>query len=165
MRSAAAPRRPRDKVSFLVTALSRVDGRKLWEHELPAEGRLAEVHDKHNLASSSPVTDGRRVYAWFGTGQIVALDMSGKRVWSRHLGRDYAPFDINWGHSSSPASSATRWSCSAITTPTAYLLALDAASGKTRWRVDRGGGIQLLQHAARRASAAGRRWSSTRAKA
>jgi hypothetical protein len=47
------------KVSFLVTALSRIDGRKLWEYELPAEGQLAEVHDKHNLASSSPVTDGQ----------------------------------------------------------------------------------------------------------
>ena len=31
------------KVSFLVTALSRVDGRKLWEYEMPAEGRLNEV--------------------------------------------------------------------------------------------------------------------------
>ena len=39
------------------------------------EGELPPVHDKHNLASASPVTDGERVYAWFGTGQIVALDV------------------------------------------------------------------------------------------
>ncbi len=45
---------------------------------------------------------GARVYAWFGTGQIVSLDMTGKLVWSRHLGREFSPFDINWGHSSSP---------------------------------------------------------------
>lgn len=88
---------PSGKVTFLVTALSRQDGRKLWEYELPAEGPLNEVHDKHNLASSSPITDGTRVVAWFGTGQIVALDMAGKPLWSRHLGRDYAPFEINWG--------------------------------------------------------------------
>ena len=127
------------KVVFLVTALSRIDGRKLWEYELPAEGQLAEVHDKHNLASSSPVTDGRRVYAWFGTGQIVALDMSGKLAWSRHLGREYAPFDINWGHSSSPALFNDTLFLICYHDTDSYLLNLDAASGKTKWRVDRGG--------------------------
>ena len=50
-------------------------------------GRVASVHDKHNLASPSPVSDGQTVYAWFGTGQIVALDLSGKVVWQRHLGK------------------------------------------------------------------------------
>ena len=127
-----------DKVSFLVTALNRIDGRKLWEYEIPAEGRLSEVHDKHNLASSSPVTDGRRVYAWFGTGQIVALDLSGKLVWSRHLGREYAPFDINWGHSSSPVIFENSLILTCYHLPTAYLLKIDAASGKTLWRVERG---------------------------
>jgi outer membrane protein assembly factor BamB len=128
------------KVAFLVTALSRVDGRKLWEYELPAEGQLAEVHDKHNLASSSPVTDGRRVYAWFGTGQLVALDItSGKLVWSRHLGREYAPFDINWGHSSSPALFNDSLILVCYHDTDSYLLNLDTASGKTKWRVDRGG--------------------------
>ena len=127
------------KVSFLVTALSRVDGRKLWEYELPAEGQLAEVHDKHNLASSSPVTDGRRVYAWFGTGQIVSLDMTGKLVWSRHLGREYAPFDINWGHSSSPTIFNDSLILICYHDTDSYLLNLDSASGKTKWRVDRGG--------------------------
>jgi outer membrane protein assembly factor BamB len=126
------------KISFLVTALSRIDGKKLWEHELAAEGDLAEVHDKHNLASASPVTDGQRVYAWFGSGQIVALDMSGKPVWSRHLGREYAPFAINWGHSSSPALFDGSLILLCYHNPTAHLLSLDAVSGKTRWRIERG---------------------------
>jgi hypothetical protein len=63
---------------FLVTAFDRATGRQLWEYELPAEGALPEVHEKHNLATPSPVTEGQRVYAWFGTGQLIALDMSGK---------------------------------------------------------------------------------------
>jgi outer membrane protein assembly factor BamB len=130
-----------DKVSFLVTALSRADGKKLWEYEVPAEGELAEVHDKHNLASSSPVTDGVRVYTWFGTGQMVALDMAGKPVWSRHLGREYAPFDINWGHSSSPVLFNNTLILLCYHEPTAHLIGLDALSGKTRWRVERGKGI------------------------
>ena len=71
--------------SFVVTAFDRVSGRRNWEHEVAAEGQLPEVHEKHNLATPSPVTDGQRVYAWFGTGQFVALDMSGKLVWKRNL--------------------------------------------------------------------------------
>ena len=80
----------------------RQDGR----HPTLAQGELPPVHDKHNLASASPVTDGERVYAWFGTGQIVALDLKGKEVWSKHLGRESGAFDINWGHASSPVSAA-----------------------------------------------------------
>ncbi len=126
------------KVSFVVTALSRTDGKKVWEHEIAAEGSLAEVHDKHNLASASPITDGQRIYAWFGTGQTIALDMTGKVIWSRHLGREYAPFDINWGHSSSPVLYNGTLILVCYHQPTAYLLGVDAASGKTRWRVERG---------------------------
>src|SRR6476620_7855932 len=90
------------KVTFIVSAFDRNSGRPAWSFELPAEGPLPSVHEKHNLASPSPVTDGERVYAWFATGQIVALDLAGKLVWKKHLGADYGPFEINWGHGSSP---------------------------------------------------------------
>jgi hypothetical protein len=57
------------KAVFLVTAFDRMTGRPRWEYELPAEGDLPAVHEKHNLASPSPVSDGERVYAWFATGR------------------------------------------------------------------------------------------------
>ena len=57
-----------DSVFFLIEAFARADGRRLWAYRLEALGPLPSVHDKHNLASPSPVTDGQRVYAWFGTG-------------------------------------------------------------------------------------------------
>ena len=60
------------------------------------------MHDKHNLATPSPVTDGALVFAWFGTGQIVALDRTGAVVWQRHLAKENGAFDIQWGHGSSP---------------------------------------------------------------
>ena len=103
------------KVTFLVAAFERASGRPAWQFELPAEGPLPTVHEKHNLASPSPVTDGQRVYAWFGTGQIAAVDLDGKLVWKKHLGAEYGPFEINWGHGSSPSSTKTRSSCSATT--------------------------------------------------
>ena len=90
----AAPRQ-RSTVAFVVEAFDRASGKRVWSHETAAEGELPPVHDKHNLATASPVTDGERVYAWFGTGQLVALDAAGKTVWSKHLGKDYGPFDIN----------------------------------------------------------------------
>jgi outer membrane protein assembly factor BamB len=127
-------------VEFLVEAFARGDGRRLWQYRLPAEGELPEVHQKHNLASPSPVTDGRRVYAWFGNGQLVALDVEGKLVWKRHLGREYGPFQINWGHGSSPALYGELLYLLCDHEPGSYLLALDAATGKERFKVERPSG-------------------------
>src|SRR4029453_6949138 len=50
-------------VRFIVEAFSRTDGRRLWTHTTASEGELPSVHDKHNLASASPVTHGEPVYA------------------------------------------------------------------------------------------------------
>ena len=125
---------------FVVEAFHRTDGRRLWQHRFEATGPLPGVHDKHNLASPSPVTDGQLVYAWFGTGQIVALDMSGTVVWQRHLGQEISPFDINWGHSSSPTLYGDTLILLCDHAPAAYLLAVDKKTGKQRWRADRGKG-------------------------
>jgi outer membrane protein assembly factor BamB len=122
--------------AFVVAAFDRESGRMLWEYELAAEGRLPEVHEKHNLATPSPVTDGQRVYAWFGTGQIVALDMSGKLVWKRNL-TEYGPFSINWGHGSSPVvyKGMVILLCY-HNSPASYIAALDSATGANKWKID-----------------------------
>src|SRR5262249_3036772 len=91
------------QVVFPADVFSHVSGKPLWDYRLRAEGQLAQVHQKHNLASPSPVTDGEMIFAWFGNGQIVALNMDGKLAWQRHLGKEFSPFDIEWGHGSSPA--------------------------------------------------------------
>ena len=75
-------------VTFLLSAFDRASGKRAWEHELPAEGDLYPVHEKHNLASPSPVTDGERVYAWFGTGPDCGRDDVGQaRVDAAHRPR------------------------------------------------------------------------------
>ncbi len=128
-------------VSFLVTALDRASGAQLWEYALQPEGGLPSVHEKHNLASPSPVTDGERVYAWFGTGQIIALDMDGKLVWERNLAEDYGPFRINWGHSSSPIVHDDTVILVCYHESQGYLLGLDSTTGQNRWKVDRPRGV------------------------
>ncbi len=129
-----------DKVFFLVEAFERASGRRAWQYRLESVGPLPSVHDKHNLASPSPVTDGQLVYAWFGTGQVVALDLTGKLAWQRHLGREISPFDINWGHSSSPTLYQDTLILLCDHAPASYLLAVDKKTGKDRWRADRGKG-------------------------
>jgi outer membrane protein assembly factor BamB len=127
---------------FLVEAFDRQTGSRLWSYRFEAVGPLPPTHDKHNLASPSPVSDGQLVYAWFGTGQIVALDMNGKLVWQRHLGQEISPFVINWGHSSSPTLYQDLLILLCDHEPASYLLAIDKRTGKERWRADRGKGRQ-----------------------
>jgi outer membrane protein assembly factor BamB len=135
-------RRDDGKVQFVVYAFDRSDGHQRWRYELTAEGDLPAVHYKHSLASPSPVTDGESVYAWVGTGQLVALNMKGELLWQRHLGREYAPFDILWGHGSSPVLYENLLYLLCDHPARAYLLALDKRTGKEIWKVERGSGLR-----------------------
>jgi outer membrane protein assembly factor BamB len=136
----ALPASRDDRTIFVVEAFNRADGRRLWEHRTDAEGVLPGVHDKHNMASPSPVTDGQMVYAWFATGQLVVLDMNGKPVWQRNLGKEISPFEINWGHGSSPTLYQDLLILLCDHGPASYLLAVDKRTGKEKWKTDRGRG-------------------------
>jgi outer membrane protein assembly factor BamB len=136
----ALPTSRDDRTVFVVEAFNRADGRRLWEYRVEAEGALPGVHDKHNLASPSPITDGQTVYAWFATGQLVALDMNGKPTWQRHLGKEISPFDINWGHGSSPTLYQDLLILLCDHGPASYLLAVDKRTGREKWKTDRGRG-------------------------
>jgi outer membrane protein assembly factor BamB len=129
-----------DKTFFVVEAFSHSDGKRIWERRIEAQGELTPVHDKHNLATPSPVSDGTLVYAWFGTGQIVALGLDGGVVWQRHLGKEIGPFDVQWGHASSPVVHGDLLYLLCDHAPASYLLAVDKRTGKERWRVVRGKG-------------------------
>ena len=126
---------------FLVEAFDRASGRRLWTHTTAVEGDVPAVHDKHNLASASPATDGERVYAVFGSGQVVALDVNGKPVWTRHLGKDFGAFSINWGNGSSPIVHGNTVVLVCYHGDASYLLALDSRTGKQIWKTDRPGGV------------------------
>jgi outer membrane protein assembly factor BamB len=136
MKSAAAG----DEVSLIVEAFSRSDGSRLWKYSVPATGEFPQLNEKHNLATPTPVTDGKIIYALFGNGQLVALGMDGKPVWTRHLGKEYSPFLVSWGHGGSPALYKDALIVLCDHTPKSYLLALDRNTGKERWKVDRGAG-------------------------
>lgn len=128
-------------IRFVIDALARTDGRRLWTYELAAEGQPPSVHDKHNLASASPVTDGERVYAVFGTGQVAAVDMAGRQVWTRNLAKEFGPWDINWGNGSSPIVHNGSLILACYHERSSYLIALDSRTGKQLWKTDRPRGV------------------------
>jgi outer membrane protein assembly factor BamB len=128
------------KTYLVVEAFDRRNGTRSWAYRTEAIGPFSELHEKHNLATPTPVTDGERIYAWFGNGLIVALDMDGGLVWQRHLGVEYSPFEARWGHGSSPALYGDLLILLCDHQPKSYLLALDRRTGKQRWLADRGSG-------------------------
>ena len=131
-------REPDAEVLLVVEAFRLQDGRRLFEYRKRATGAFPELHEKHNLATPTPVTDGERIYAWFGNGQLVALDMDGELIWERHLAEDYGTFLNDWGHGSSPTLFEDLLILLCDHGSNAYLLALDARTGEERWKADRG---------------------------
>jgi outer membrane protein assembly factor BamB len=66
--------------------------------------------------------------------------MNGRRVWERHLGKEISPFDVAWGHSSSPVVFEDQLLLLCDHGPKSYLLSVDKRTGREKWRADRGSG-------------------------
>ncbi len=128
----------RQDLEFAVQAFAVADGRLAWQHRFPAAGRLAQFHEKHNMASPSCVTDGERLYAWMGNGQVLAFDLGGKLLWQRHLGQEFPPFEVLWGHGSSPVLYKDTLLLLCEHPAGGYLLAFDKRTGKLHWKAPRG---------------------------
>jgi len=134
------PQADSSKVYLVTEAFDRSDGNRLWEYRVLATGPFPELHEKHNLATPTPLTDGEHLYAWFGNGLIVCLNMKGRLQWSRHLGQEYSPFQIQWGHGSSPVLYKDLIILLCDHDQASYLLALDKRTGREKWKIDRATG-------------------------
>jgi outer membrane protein assembly factor BamB len=96
---------------------------------------------KQNMSSPSPVTDGKHVWVMTGTGILKGFDLEGTELWARDVQKDYGPFGLNWGYASSPllydGSLFVQVLHGMKTDDPSYVLRIDAATGKTLWRVER----------------------------
>jgi outer membrane protein assembly factor BamB len=90
---------PDEQKNLLLLCVNRKDGSVRWQKQI-ATGNIEQ--GKGNMASPSPVTDGKAVYVLYGTGDIAALDFEGQILWQRNLGEDYGRFAIMWIYGSSP---------------------------------------------------------------
>ena len=113
-------------------ALDRKTGDKRWQREL--ECTVEETSHRQNPpCSSSPVTDGKSVYAHFGSAGVVAYDFQGKQLWHRDLG----PIVHLFGNGGSPIIYGELLIVfHGPGVPKSFLAALDRRDGKTVWRAD-----------------------------
>lgn len=120
---------------FVVVVLDRRDGRILWQRTvreaLPYDGH----HETGSFASNSPVTDGRQVYAFFGSYGLYCLDFEGASVWDIDLG-EMRPLHGH-GEGSSPVLSDDTLIVNWDHEGESFVLALDKLSGKERWKIKR----------------------------
>ncbi len=123
---------------LLLLCVAKGDGKVLWQRKLDEGNRL---HRKGNNTSPSPVTDGEHVWAVTGTGQVTALAMDGSVAWTRNLQEDYGSFGHNWGYACSPLLAGGKLVVEVLhgmnTDDPSYVVAFDAATGKTLWKVER----------------------------
>lgn len=131
--------------NLLLLCLDRPTGKIRWKQQASVGDR---TEGRNNMASPSPVTDGKLVWALYGTADLACYDFSGKQIWMRHLGKEYGGFSILWLYGSSPmlyknrlyvqVLQRTDW----IRNPgpgdppqrDSYLLCVDPQTGKTIWR-------------------------------
>ena len=99
------------------------------------------IERKQNMSSPSPVTDGKRVWLMTGVGVLKSFDFAGTEIWSRDIQTDYGRFGLNWGYASSPLLHEGALYVQVLhgmkTDDPSYVLKIDAASGKTLWKVER----------------------------
>jgi len=104
---------------------------------------------RNNMASPSPVTDGKSVYVMFGTGDLASYDFAGNLLWERHLGVEYGRIANMWIYGSSPLLFQGKLYIQVLQrnppppdypsvddkpTRESYLLCLDPKTGKNIWR-------------------------------
>ena len=125
-----------------IYALDKATGKIVWERVAFSGAPRTKRHTKASQANSTPVTDGRRVVAAFGSiGLLVAWDMNGKELWRVDVGVLNSGWFLDpsfqWGHSSSPIIYANSVILQADMQNGSYIGAWDLATGKQLWRTAR----------------------------
>jgi outer membrane protein assembly factor BamB len=126
---------PTNIYKFEVLCFGRETGKLLWQRtaaeKVPHEGH----HETHSYAAGSPVTDGKRLYASFGSFGIFCYDIDGKPIWERDLGR--LNTRLGWGEAVTPTLRGDSLLINWDQEDDSSLICLEAATGKTKWRAER----------------------------
>lgn len=120
---------------FVVVALSRRDGRVLWSRSVREEFPHEGGHETGSLASNSPVTDGERIYAFFGSRGLHCLDTNGTVLWQKDLGRMQTHHAH--GEGSSPVLHGDTLVVNWDHEGGSFLHAFDKRTGRQLWRTSR----------------------------
>jgi len=120
---------------FVVLAVNRRDGKILWQKTMRAELPHEDAHYTGTMASNSPVTDGKSVFAFFGSRGLYCLDFRGEKKWEKDLGK--MRIKHAHGEGSSPAiygnTVIINWDHEAQS----FIAAFDKRTGKQLWKTKR----------------------------
>lgn len=123
------------KLQFIVICFDRETGKTLWKQTaieaVPHEG----THSTNGFASASPCTDGKFVYAHFGSRGLYCYTLDGELVWKRDLGR--MSTRNGFGEGSSPTLVDDKIIVPWDHEGQSFLFALNKTTGDTIWKVER----------------------------
>ncbi len=121
---------------FKVLCLDRDSGKILWEKTAYQGTVLDHRHKKGNYAAPTPVTDGKYVYAYFGSEGLYCYDLNGKEVWKKSLG---GILTLGLGVGTSPVLHENLLIIQADQNvgETSFIAAFDKKTGKEVWRTPR----------------------------
>ena len=128
--------KPSDKTHrWMVYCIDMGSGEILWEQVAHRAVPRHPLHIKNTHASETPVTDGQRVYAYFGNVGLYCYDLDGKQLWSK----EFASFKIryNWGTAASPVLYDDKLFIQNDNDEQSFLVAMDKKTGEQIWRVQR----------------------------
>ncbi len=118
------------KGGVVALCLDAKTGKLLWEKSVDKGGRAR----RHTLASSSPVTDGKRAFFLYGSGVMAAFDAGGKELWKRNLTQETGNWRILHTYGASPLLYDGRIYVAVVHRAASSVLALSGDTGKTLWK-------------------------------
>jgi outer membrane protein assembly factor BamB len=121
--------------SWQVLCLDKETGEVLWRRVAREGTPRTPRHSSNTYATETPVTDGARVYAYFGMTGLYCYDFGGDLVWQKDLGSYETR--AGWGTASSPILYRGRLYLQIDNQEQSFLIALDSNSGRQVWRVRR----------------------------
>jgi outer membrane protein assembly factor BamB len=127
---------PYEYYQFVLMCLDRKTGQTRWQKIVREEAPHEGFHPGDgSFASSSPVADGQRVYADFGSRGIYAFDLDGNPVWDKDLGK--MQMKLGFGEGSSPALYKNTLVLTWDHEGESFIVAFDATTGHEIWRTPR----------------------------
>ncbi|HKV32778.1 MAG TPA: PQQ-binding-like beta-propeller repeat protein [Pyrinomonadaceae bacterium] len=122
---------------FEVLCLDRKTGKILWQRT----ARVATPHEGYHraygsFASNSPITDGRYVYAFFGSRGLFVYDFNGKLIWEKDFGVQMK-MRLAFGEGAAPLLSKDQLFLVFDHEAGSFMVAIDKRNGKELWRSQR----------------------------
>lgn len=125
-----------EKETLILSSLDLESGEVRWRRRFAASQEITSS-DMVSRAAPTPAVDGERVYAFWESGDLVALSHEGETLWQRSLTDEYGPFTGNHGVGSSPVLTDQAVVVQATHEGPSYYLAVDKESGENLWKVER----------------------------